>query len=81
MINSEILIDDKKHPLFNTDTYSEEFILNLLLVRYKFKDGYRVAQYPEKDGVSIKVWLDNFGYCGQEVGVFNLLEKVLKNED
>jgi hypothetical protein len=56
--------------------YSLDFNLNRIIALYKFKNLGRVGEHPEPDGVSVKVWVDDLGYCGPEIGVFNFIEQI-----
>jgi len=57
--------------------YSLEFNLNRVLALYKWKDKQAlVGEHPEPDGVSVKVWQENWpDYCGEEIGVFNYIKE------
>jgi hypothetical protein len=50
---------------------SAEWLINHAVAEYKFNNIGLVSENPEDDGKSVRVWEDDIGYCGIEIGVFD----------
>jgi hypothetical protein len=50
---------------------SAEWLINHAVAEYKFNNIGLVSENPEDDGKSVRVWENDLGYCGNEIGVFD----------
>jgi hypothetical protein len=61
---------------FEQNTYegrSAEWLINRVIAECKWHPNNLgvVSENPEPDGKSVRVWEDDIGYCGPEIGVFD----------
>lgn len=52
---------------------SAEWLINHVVAEYRFRPNNigLVSENPEDDGKSVRVWENDLGYCGNEIGVFD----------
>lgn len=57
---------------------SPEWLINHVIAEYKFRPNKigLVSENPEDDGKSVRVWVDNLDYCGDEIGVFDYTQNL-----